>query len=143
MTSLRHLPPVLRVASLLRPLFPLGLFVTFAYLISAGAWTSAHDGLYAARVGVIAINLGVVGLGCSAVVYVYNARFRQPDRTTFPLTSWQSQVRTMLALTIMPVVALVMAMVIPPTASAFQLVFPASIIGGVVCLAVTLSMGVS
>ena len=140
MTSFRRLPPVLRVASLLRPLGPFGLFVAFAYMVSAEAWSSAHEGLYAGRVAVIAINLAVVGLGCNAVVRVYNSRFRQPDRATFPLASWQSQVRTMLALTIIPVAALVLAMVIPPTARAFQLVFPASIVGAVVCLAVTLSM---
>lgn len=143
MTSFRRLPPVVRVASLLRPLFPLGLFVTLAYMVSVGAWSSAHAGLSAGRVAVIAINLAVVGLGSSAVVRVYTARFRQPDRVTFPLASWQSQVRTMLALTIIPIGALVLALVIPPTARAFQLVFPASILGAVVCLAVTLSVGAS
>lgn len=143
MTSFRRLPPVLRAVSLLRPLCPLGLFVAFAYTASVGTWSSAHEGLSASRVAVIAINLGVVGLGCSAVVYIYNSRFRQPDRATFPLASWQSQVRTMLALTIIPVAALVLAVAIPPTARAFELVFPASIIGAIVCLAVALSVGAS
>ena len=143
MTGFRRLPPVLRVASLLRPLFPLGLFVAFLYMVSAGAWPSAHVGVDASRVAVIAVNLGVLGLGCSAVVHIYNSRFRQLDRATFPLESWQSQVRNILALAVIPVCALVMAIVIPPTARAFQLVFLASIIGAFVCLAVTLSMGAS
>lgn len=142
MTRFRRLPPVLRMASLLRPLFPLGLFVAFALIITAGVWSSGHEGVYGSRVVVIALNLSLLGLGCTLVVRVYNARFRQPGREPFPLESWQSQVRTTLMLTAIPVCTLVFALVIPPTAGAFELVFPASLIGVFVCLAVALSMGI-
>lgn len=143
MTSFRRLPPVLRMASLLRPLFPLGLFAAFALIITAGAWSSSHAGVYASRVVVIALNLSLLGLGCTLVVRVYNLRFRQAGREPFPLESWQSQVRTILALAAIPVCTLVLAIVIPPAAGAFELVFPASLIGVFVCLAVALSMGIS
>lgn len=142
MTGFRRLPPVLRVASLLRPLFPLGLFGALGLGLTAGQWSFAHLGApYASRVGVIALNLSLLGVGCTLVVHVYNSRFRQPGREAYPLESWQSQVRTILALAAIPVCALVLTLVIPPTASAFQFVFPVSIIGAFVCLGVTLSMG--
>jgi len=112
-------------------------------MVTEAVWWPGSEVANASRLEVIALNLGVLGLGCSAVVHIYNSRFRQLDRATFPLESWQSQVRNILALAVIPVCALVMAIVIPPTARAFQLVFLASIIGAFVCLAVTLSMGAS
>ncbi len=142
MSSFRSLPPVLRMASLLRLLFPLGLVATFAYLVTAGVWSSAHLGIYASRVEVIAVNLSLVGLGSSLVVRTYRARVRQPGRGPFPLESWQSQVRTILALIAVPVCALVLAVVISPTTGAFQLVFPVSIIGAIMFLVAAYSMGI-
>ena len=141
MVGFLRLPPVLRVASLLRPLLPLGLFATFAPMVTEAAWWPGSEVAHAIRLEVIALNLGVLGLGCVGIVHVYNSRFRQPDRERFPLESWQSQVRTMLALAAIPVCALVLALAIPPTASAFQFVFPVSLIGIFVCATVTLTMG--
>ncbi len=143
MSNFRRLPPVLRVASLLRPLFPLGFSAVFVYLVTAGWWSSAHLVVFASRAAVIAGNLLLVGLGCSLVVRRYNSRFRQPSREPFPLASWQSQVRALLALEALPLCALVLALVISPTVRAFQVVFPVTLIGAVVFLAVALSMGVS
>lgn len=68
MNSGRQLPPALCVASLLRLLFPLGLFATFAFIATAGQWSSAHMGIYASHVAVIAVNLSLLSLGCSLVV---------------------------------------------------------------------------
>ncbi len=141
MSSFRRLPPVMRMASLLRPLFPLGLFAASAFLVTAGQWSSSRMGVYAVLVAVIAANLSLLGLACSLVVGAYNVRFRQPDRKTFPLDSWQSQVRAILAMAALPCCALVLAVVIPPTARAFEIVFPASIIGVIVFLVVSLSNG--
>ncbi|MDE3230851.1 MAG: hypothetical protein KGO05_13310 [Chloroflexota bacterium] len=138
MTGFRRLPHILRVASLLRPLFPLGLFAGIAYLVTAGAWSHGPEAAYASRVAVFAMNLSVLGLGCAVIVHVYNSRFREPDRQPFPLESWQSQARAILALAATPVCALVLAIVIPPTARAFEFVFPVSLIGVIVCVAVTL-----
>lgn len=141
MTGFRRLPPVLRVASLLRPLLPLGLFVGLALLVTAGTWPHGPAVAYALRIAVIALNLGVLGLGCSVIVHVYNSRFRQPGREPFSLESWRSQVRAILAMAAIPVCALVLALVILPTARAFQFVFPVSLIGVFVCLAVALVIG--
>lgn len=141
MSSLRQLPPVLRVASVLRLLFPLGLVATFAYLVTAGVWSSAHLGVYASRVAVIAANLSLLSLGCGLVVRTYMARVRQPGRGPFQLESWQNQVRTILVLTGVPVCALVLTVIISPTIGAFQLVFPVSIIGAIMLPLVAFSMG--
>lgn len=143
MSGFRRLPLVLRVASLLRPLFPVGLFATIAFLITAGLWSSAQWGIDASRVAIIAVNLGLVGLASDVVVRAYNARFRRPDRRPFPLDSWQSQARAILALAALPICALVLASVIPPTARIFQIVFPVSLIGVIALLVVALSTGIA
>lgn len=145
MNSLRQLPPVLRVASLLRPLFPLALFATcayFVYLATIGRWSSAHMGIYASRVAIIAVNLSLLGLGSRLIVRTYLAGARQPSRAPFRLESSQSQVRAILALTAVPLCALVLAIIISPTVDAFQFVFPVSIIGAIMLPVVAFSMGV-
>jgi len=110
-------------------------------MVTEAVWWPGSEVANASRLEVIALNLGVLGLGCVGIVHVYNSRFRQPDRERFPLESCQSQARTMLALAAIPVCALVLALAIPPTASAFQFVFPVSLIGIFVCATVTLTMG--
>lgn len=140
MVGFLRLPPVLRVASLLGLLCPLGAFAGFALAITAGLW---FPGSWVARsfsVAVIAVNLGVLGLGCSGVVHIYNSRFRQPGGDSLPLETWQSQVRIILALAAIPGCASVLALVIPPTASAFQFVFPVSLVGIFVCAVALLVM---
>jgi hypothetical protein len=47
----------------------------------------------------------------------------------FPLESWQSQVRAFVLAAALPIGALVLAVVIPPTSRAFEIVFPVSIMG--------------
>ncbi len=142
MNSFRRLPPVLRVASLLRLLFPLGLLATCALLVTAGHWSSVQVGIYVSRLAIIATNLSLVGLGCSLVVRSYLVRVRQRGREPFSLASWHSQVRTIVTLTAVPVCALVLAVIISPTAGAFQLVFPASILGAIMFLVIALSKGI-
>lgn len=137
MSSFRRLPPVLRVASLLRLLFPLGLLAACVTGLTMSLSSSPPSGAYASRVIIIAANLGVVGLSCTLVVHAYNARFarfRQPGRGLFPLDTRQSQVRAIVLPAALSICALVLAVVIPPTAGAFEIVFPASILGAGVCL---------
>ncbi|HEX8727628.1 MAG TPA: hypothetical protein VF739_03340 [Ktedonobacterales bacterium] len=109
--------------------------------VTAGAWSSSPDAISAARFMVIALNLGVLGLGGFLVVHVYNSRVRQPTREPFLLETWQGQVKTLFALAAVPVCAITLAIAIPPTARAFQVVFPASIIGVFVCVAVAAVIG--
>lgn len=141
MANFRRLPPVLRVASLLRPLFPLGLFAAVALMVAAGAWSSGQEMVWSSRMEVIAVNLGVLGLGSSLVVHAYNSRLRHLGAEAVPLASWQGQVKTLLALATIPVCAIVMAVVISPTVDAFQFVFPASLVGVFVCVAVAVVLG--
>jgi L-asparagine transporter-like permease len=86
-------------------------------------------------VAIIMLNLGIIGVSCTASVYAYNARFRQPDRRPFPLDSRKSQVRAILLPAAVSICAVVLAVVIPPTTDAFQIVFPVSLIETGVCFA--------
>ena len=67
----------------------------------------------------IATNLGLVGWACASVVTTYRLRFRQPDRTPYPLNSWQSQVRMVALLAALPTSALVLALILPLASPAF------------------------
>jgi hypothetical protein len=129
MRNFRRLPPVLRVASLLGLQFPLPLFTL---LLISNRWFFPQSGVYASRVAVIALNLGLVGMTCAHVVQTYSARFRQPGSGPFPLEAWQSQVRAIVLPTALTICAIILAVIISPTSSAFEIVFPTSIAGAVV-----------
>jgi len=124
MRYFRRLPPLLRVASLLGLLFPLASILLFAELFA----TSLSSSVDSSRVAMIALNLAMLGGACSVAVTTYSTRFRQPDPEPFPLSSWQSQVRTLVLLAALPSCALVLAVFIPSTALAFALVFLVSIL---------------
>ncbi len=138
MRDFRRLPPPLRVARILGLLFPLaGCVAPIALVLTKlfPQWTND-----VVRVMVIALNLGMLSGACSLALRTYSTRFRQPDRGPFPLASWQSQVRAIVLAAAPTICALVLAVVIPPTARAFEIVFPLSIIGAGVLLAVVLSV---
>jgi hypothetical protein len=131
MRDFRHLPPLLRVASILGLLFPLASIELFA-VVFAPTLSSLPVGSF--RVLMIALNLLLLGWACSFAVRTYSARFRQPGGGPFPLDSWQSQVRAIVLLSALPLGALAVALVIPPTSRAFQIVFPISILGACVLI---------
>lgn len=135
MSNFRRLPPVLRVASLLRLLFPLALMAVFFGSRILHQWTSPQSSLYISRGAVIAINLGIVGMACTRAVRTYSMRFRQQGSGPFALDTWQSQVRAILLPAAVSICALVLAVAIPPTVRTFQIVFPISIVGAGVFLA--------
>ena len=137
----RHLTPLLRVASVLGLLFSC---VSLAALVACmgGFFTSQSFPQWtvkASRVVVIAGNLGMVGGACSFAVYSYTTRFRELDGGPFPLDSWQSQARAIGVMAALPICALVLAVAIPPTALAFEVVFPISILGALALLAATIA----
>jgi hypothetical protein len=134
MRNFRRLPPLLRVASIFSLLGPLAPLV---WLIMSHS-SSPQSGVYVDRVGAITVNLIVFGMVCTFAVHAYSTRFRQPDKRPFPLDSWQSQLRAILVPSALPFCALVWAVVIPPTAPAFWAVFPISIMGAVVSLALAI-----
>ena len=143
MRDLRRLPPVLRVASLLRPLFPLGYAVMFAVPLTTRQWTTSWSALYLWRAAIIAGDLGLVGLACILTVRAYTSRSRQQDGGPLALDTWQRQVRAILVPSALPICAIVLALVISPTARAFEIVFPVSIIGAGVFFATALPMVLS
>ena len=133
MNNFHRSPPVMRVANILGLLFPLGPFIAMMLEVVVSPSISPHWAMNAIRLAMIVSDLSMVGLACRLTVHAYNARFRLPDRRPFPLDSWQSQVRAILLPAALPICALVLAMVISPTARAFEVVFPATIIGAGVC----------
>lgn len=137
MHYLRRLPPLLRLASMLGLLCILAALLLFGQLFATLLRLLPLDSY---RVLMMAMNLGMLGATYSFVVRHYTARFADQQSGPFPLGSWQSQVRTMMLVAALPVSALVLAAFIPPTASAFQVIFLISIIGAIISLVVGLSM---
>lgn len=136
MNNVHRLPPVLRVASILGLLFPLGPIIAMVLVIVASPSFSPQWEVNAIRLAMIVGDLGMVGLACRITVHAYNERFRLPDRRPFPLDSWQSQVRAILLPAALSICALVLAIVLSPTARAFEVVFPAALMGAGVCFVI-------
>src|SRR5690348_774478 len=134
-----RLPPLLRVASLLGLLLPLAsLVVLIAGLITSRSSVPALWSADADRLLVIGLNLVMLGGACSFAVNTYSTRFRRPDSGAFPLASWQSQVLAIVGVAALPICALALAVVIPPTSLAWGGVFLISLIAAVVLLAANL-----
>jgi hypothetical protein len=129
MRDFPRLPPPLRVVNLLGLLCLLASFLLFAHLFVTFLAALSPDSW---RVLMIAINLLILSGTCFTVVRSYRVRSAQSDRGPFPLHSWQSQVRAIGLWTALPLCALALAVVIPPTADAFGMVFPASMLAAVV-----------
>ena len=139
MYDAHRLPPLLRVVRILGLLFPLaGLALAgFAVVVrfSSGQWPLD----YSNRGPLILANLTILGVACLSAVANYRTRFRPPDRGPFRLRSWQSRMRVIAVIAALPICSLVLAVVIPPTALAFVIVFPIGVLGGLGMLVVMLS----
>jgi hypothetical protein len=148
MRYFRSLPPLLRVASLLGLPFPLAFLLPLLSFFLYNVMRSPPAAeVYADRLLIIGLNLGMVSMACSLVVRSYTERFRNPGTPgLFPLDSWQSQVGAFVLPAALPIGALVLAVIIPPTSRDFQIVFPVSILGAIVlgaAGAVILQIGVT
>lgn len=104
---------------------------------------SSHPSGGAIRLGIIAIDLGILGLGCASALKIYRTRFHQPDRAPYPFSSWQSRLRAIALAAALPICAFILAVIIPPTSRAFEIVFPISLIGGVALLVVCMVVSTS
>lgn len=137
MHRFRRLPPLLRVADLLALLFAL---TGIALLVEAFITSlSAVPPRWPVNMNIVVIGLNLILLAgsCSFVDQAhqaYSARLRQPvgGPSPSPLGSWQVQVRTIVLLAALPLGALIWAAFIPPTSSAFMVVFPVTLIGAFV-----------
>jgi hypothetical protein len=125
MRNFRHLPPILRAASILGLLFPLasimllGSEVVIMILAPFPQWPlDALRGLF------IAVNLGMLGGACSYAVNSYSLRFRQLEREPLSLSSWQNQAQASALLATLPLGAVALALVLPP---GFPAGFPAGL----------------
>jgi hypothetical protein len=143
----RRLPPLLRVASLLGLLFPLASLALLIPLLVTSLPSFPLTPPDFGRRGISALNLGLLGGACSVAVNTYSTRFRRPDRGPFLLSSWQSQVRTILLAAALPLCALALALVAPliplPLAFVFWVVTVVSLLGAIVLLIATIWVPVS
>jgi hypothetical protein len=120
----RRLPLLLRVAFIVGLLLPLAwLVVILVILIPAfiSSLSSATPQPFSYRLPFIGVNLISLSLACSFAVNSYSVRFRRPQGGTFPLQSWQSQVRAIALLAALPLGALAMTLLLPPGDLAFFL----------------------
>jgi hypothetical protein len=134
MRYFRHLPPLLRVVSILGWLFFLAAIALsgFAFVTNLSSYPQSLI-----RVQAIAINLLRLGVACISAVDIYSTRFRQPDRRPSPLSSWPSQLWFIAVVAALSICSLVLAVVSLPTAGSFAFVFPIWMLA-LVLLAVTL-----
>jgi hypothetical protein len=108
------------------------------YLLLTRLSSSAPSPVGSSRLWIIALNLGALGWFYFLVVQTYSVRLRQLGMGPFPLNSWQNQARMLVLMAALPLCALALAVVIPPTQRAFEVVFPISIVGAFVSLGVCL-----
>ena len=110
-----RLPPLLRVAGILGLLFVLASVVLFLGSGITALPAFLRWPVDAHRAWGIAWNLIMLSLACSLVVNIYILRFRRPGSGSYPLDSWQSQVRWLLVLAAFPLGALALAVFLPRT----------------------------
>jgi hypothetical protein len=143
MRDFRRLPSLLRVASILGLLFSIAslvLFVAMIVVFITSRRSSLQPPADSSRMDDIALNLGMLGGACVFAVNAYRTRFRQMDRWSYRLNSWQSQVRAIGALAMLPLCAIILAVVIPQDSLAYLLVFGVSMLAALALLGAYLWM---
>lgn len=119
--GIQLLPPLVRAATvvgmlawaaaILVGMLGLTMLVYPQYFPQPSYQPSFRDGL---RLLLLGGNLGLFGLACILVVVIYGARFYQPDGGSYPLSSWQSQLRVIAFLGGWPAGAVVVVLLLPP-----------------------------
>lgn len=134
MLSIRQMPPFVRAAWILGLLLCLVSLVVFVaplnnwFSMGQASW---HD---RTRIDMIALNLILLSTVCTAAANSYNSYARRlrllqrPGGEAPSLAGWRRQAAGLLLLAAVPLCAITLAAVIPPTSSAFQLVFPVTIL---------------
>ena len=139
MRDFRRLPPLLRVAAVLGLMLPLASLALLSQMLVAALPTLDWPSDFS-RVSVVASSLVMLGLACTFVSTIYSTRFRYPQRRSFPLDSWQSQVRTIVLLAALPLCVFAWAIFVPATTPGFGNVYLLSIVAWVVLVGVGLWM---
>ncbi len=136
MRDFRRLPPHLRGASRFERVFLLASLALLYLPFVVFLLSSPHPSPDVIRLGIITVILGVLSTGCTFAAKAYSARFRQPDRATYAFGSWRGHMRAIALAAILPICALILAIVIPPSSRMFEIVFPITLIGGITFLIV-------
>lgn len=102
----RRLPVLLRVIGILGL-----LFILTAVALYLGAVIT--DPAVLDRVFLIGLNLLSLSLACTFVVNTYGVRFRRVGLASYPLESWQSQVRWWGLLAALPLGVLLVVVLLP------------------------------
>lgn len=113
MRNFRRLPPLLRVASVLGLLCALASITMLVSALITSYRSFPQSPPDFTRELVIGLDVGMLGGACSFAVTAYSGRFRRPDRGSFLLSSWQSQLSAILLVAALPSCALALALVAP------------------------------
>ena len=131
MRDLHRLPPLLHIMNIVGYVFPLAAIVLFVMSYIQAFSMSAAD---SDRLRLVALNLVLLSMVGLIVARVYKTRIYQPDRRPLPLDSWRSQARALLLLAAVPLCALVLAILLPPTLSIYGISFGVSGLGALILL---------
>lgn len=129
MRYFRHLPPLLRMASvvgLLLILASLALSTALLFHVQPFLPQAAVD---TSRMQLVSMNLGLLGLVVVIVILNHNIRFRQLATAQFPLSNWQSQLLAIAVLWVLPLCALAVALFFPPSLRIYSIAFGISVFG--------------
>jgi hypothetical protein len=127
MRNFRRLSPHLRVVGAVGVALAIGAIVLFMVALAMMRASLFSTPVYASRLQLIALDLGLVA-GVCAFAVKGSLYFRQPDRRSFPLDSWRRQMRALALLEVLPFAALTLAFFIPPTLAIYGPVFGLSIV---------------
>lgn len=136
MRSARHLPPLLRVLGVLGMLAPLAScgLSTWAFLLT---WKGGEP---PESLRLIPTALIALGLACIWPGVVYNARrdpapFRRPRRAMPWLETWRGQLASALVLSVVPVAAVVVALLVSPATPLFWVAYASVLLSLLVFIA--------
>lgn len=150
MRRFRQLPPFLRVVNILGIVCALSsLAVLVTMMVNWLGWhihgpEPAFEYRFATEqcFMLFGLNLGVLGNVSNAVIGAYARRFAPVPPTPLPLDSLHDQVRAVLLLSLAPLCAIALALVIPPESDWFGIVYGVSLLGAVGALASAIKLGV-
>lgn len=138
MRDFRRLPLFLRglaIVGLLFSVVSILMLLAMFVLFIVGGLVLRQELANDHRVFAIALNLSLLSLACGFAVNRYRTRLRQQNGWRFPLDSWQRQARATALLAALPLCAIALAVVSPPTQDAsFLVIFLISLFGAFVLI---------
>lgn len=127
--NFRHLPPLLRVVSIVGVLLILASLALSTVLVFHIQPFFPQSDADASRLQLVSLNLGLLGLIGAMLLTNFNMRMRQLGGTPFPLDTWRSQMLALMVLTALPLCGLLLALVLSPALKTYGIAFGISVLG--------------